>query len=302
MSADDRITDKKQGRRWRTPALLLCVAGTLVLLLVTVQSLREPAALERCIPDDERPAPEAGHINMTFESGRLFPPYGEQETQGTGDASTLEVVDAPERSGKAVRLAMPPSRGVEADVPSRRFVYPTPDLRWNSGDDAWYGISIYVDEDWDLNQIGDTREHFLAMFSMRWTDLSTSKNGPGNGIGVDRVAGDSVPHFVADRETRGWDYPHPGDDRIDLGPVVKGEWIDFVIHIKWSASPDSGVREYWRDGKLMGRSTKQNMGTDAEVHHRMGIYQGTAVDHERRLYWDNHRVGNSYAEVNPACA
>ena len=300
MPAEDRNAPKKHGRRWRTPVIVVCVATPLALLAL-FELVREFRS-ERCVPNNERPTPSEGHINMTFESGRLFRPYGEQETQGPGDAVTLEVVNAPERPGKAVRLVMPPSAGAEADVPSRRLVYPEPDLRWNSGDDAWYGISVYVDEDWDLSQIADTREHFLAMFGMRWTDLSGSANGPGNGIGMDRVAGNSVPHFVADRETRGWNYRNPGNDRVDLGLVVKGEWIDFVTHIKWSASPDGGVREYWRDGKLVGSSTDQNMGTDAEVHHRMGIYQGTAVDHDRTLYWDNHRIGSSYAEVNPACA
>ena len=50
----------------------------------------------------------------------------------------------------------------------------------------------------------------------------------------------------------------------------------------------------------MGRSTNQNMGTDSPIINRMGIYEGTDVDHERTLYWDNHRIGSSCAAVNPA--
>ncbi len=67
------------------------------------------------------------------------------------------------------------------------------------------------------------------------------------------------------------------------------------------ANPGQGVREYWRDGRLMGRSTRQNLPVDSPVVRRTGLYEGTAVDHTRTLYWDNDRVGTSYAEVDPAC-
>jgi hypothetical protein len=136
--------------------------------------------------------------------------------------------------------------------------------------------------------------------SFRWRDISKDSNGPGNGIILSRL-GDGQPHFVARRETRGWNHEDGSSpEEIDLGPVVKGKWIDFVVHVRWSDG-DDGVREYWRDGVLMGRSTKQNMGTDSPVIHRMGLYQGASIDHTRTLYWDNHRIGRSYIEVDPAC-
>lgn len=303
-SLEPNAADRRRRRRGRPYAVAV---GLIALVLILTVGIRDRGLRKDetpvCLPDDSPRATDASRINFTFEDGEIFPPYGNVERQGNGEQSDIAVVPSPDDTGKAVRLVMPPSRGAESDIPSRTLVYPTPDLRWRSGDEVWYGISVYVDEDWDLSQIMENRGYFLAMLGMRWTDLSVTENGPGSGINMTLVGDDPVPHFVSRRETRGWEFSDgAGNDLIDLGRVVKGQWTDFVIHIKWSASPEGGLREYWRDGELMGRSTKQNMGTDAEIHHRMGIYQGTAIDHSRTIFWDNHRIGGSYAEVNPACS
>ncbi len=292
---------RRRGRRYAIAGGVIALVLILI-VVIPIEGLREDPA-PGCLPEDTPRSTDPSRINFTFEDGELFPPYGNVERQGNGEQSEVAVVPSPDGPGKAVRLVMPPSPGADSDTPNRTLVYPTPDLRWRSGDEAWYGISIYIDEDWDLSQIEENRSYFLAMLGMRWTDLSITENGPGNGINMTLVGDDPVPHFVSRRETRGWEFSDDaGNDLIDLGRVVKGRRNDFVIHIKWSASPEGGLREYWRDGKLMGRSTKQNMGTDAEVHHRMGIYQGTAVDHQRTIFWDNHRIGESFEEVNPACS
>ena len=244
------------------------------------------------------PAPADIPLNLTFETDGVVPPYDDfVEEQGSGSEAEHEVVEDPARTGEgALRLKLPASDGEKSRSQLR-----VPDLSFESGDDYWYGISVYVDEDWDLEQIDDDAELFGAVFSFRWRDISTDANGPGNGIVLDRLE-DGRPHFIARRETRGWNYADgDGADTIDLGPVRKGQWIDFVIHIRWSDNAEDGLREYWRDGRLMGRSANQTMATDSPVINRMGLYQGSAVDHDRTLYWDNHRIGGSYAEVNPAC-
>lgn len=287
----------------------MAVAALLVSLLVLACGGSEGGRREVvCPPADERPDRQ---FDATFESadskddGDGPPdPYGFILEQGRGDEATTTVVPAPGKDGSALKMVMPPSRGAEADEPNRLQLHPSPEMSWRTGDDVYYGISIYIDEDWDLSQVDANRQQFQTMFSMRWGgDLGQQENGPGGGFNLKKVEGDSVPHFLASREDDGFDYPDDGGtDEIDLGPVVKAEWIDFVVHIKWSDEASGGVREYWRDGVLMGRSTNQNLGTDGPVIHRMGMYQGTAVDHTRTLYWDNHRIGSSYEAVDPACA
>ncbi len=157
-------------------------------------------------------------------------------------------------------------------------------------------------------------------------------NGPGCGITLkSRLVTSNTgtkfsdgPHFVSARETRNgdstWTFNDSAkvtingitvttaSDPLDLGPVVKGRWIDFVLHIKWSKDPTRwpALREYYRDGVLVAKSTLQNLGNEWDVtkaiRSRMGIYQGPSVDHHRTLYWLPERVGNSYADVDPSVA
>jgi hypothetical protein len=293
----------RERRRRRAPR-----TGLLVALLLATTSAGTAAADDRGagadVPRQDRSEGERffpPSLDADFESDGVFPPYEAPLTEGNGRRATTRLVDAPRKAGRAVRFVMPPSRGVRRDTPNRMQLSPAGDLSWRHGADVWYGISVYIGTNWKLSQVVDDRRHFASLFSFRWRDISRRKNGPGAGIKMSRVRGDSRPRFVAERETRGWRYrDRGGRDSIDLGPVVKRRWIDFVVHIRWSATRRGGIREYWRDGRLMGRSRLRNMGTDSPVIHRMGLYQGTAVDHQRTLYWDNHRVGRSYAEVDPS--
>jgi hypothetical protein len=50
----------------------------------------------------------------------------------------------------------------------------------------------------------------------------------------------------------GW--PGGGSKEVhDLGPLVRGRWIDWVVHIKFSARQDRALVEVWRDGALVAR-------------------------------------------------
>ncbi len=45
-------------------------------------------------------------------------------------------------------------------------------------------------------------------------------------------------------------------DDIDMGRIEPGRSIDLVFRIRWSAHDGTGVRQVWRDGKLLGTSTR----------------------------------------------
>jgi hypothetical protein len=162
----------------------------------------------------------------------------------------------------------------------------------HAGQERWYGVSMYLGDDWLLEQLEKNRPLFLGTLGFRYTE--TDDNGPGSNIGVRREG--PTPIFSTSLIPEG-----EGDDVGDqlLGPVAKNRWIDFVLHIRWSLGAD-GLREVWRDGVNMGRYEGPTLALSSAFEHRMGVYQGTAVDHTRTLYWDNHRVGTSYAAVDPA--
>ena len=99
---------------------------------------------------------------------------------------------------------------------------------------------------------------------------------------------------------RGLLHDGKGLDKLDLGPIVTGQWMDFVCHIRWSTTANNALRECWRDGEYMGSRTSLNA-VDTNPHtFRAGQYQTTEVDHARTTYVDNVRIGTSYLAVDPS--
>ena len=91
-----------------------------------------------------------------------------------------------------------------------------------------------------------------------------------------------------------------GLDKLDLGPIVSGRWMDFVCHIRWSTTSTNALRECWRDGVYMGASRTVNAVAGNRHYLRIGQYQETNIGHTRTTYFDNVRIGTSYAAVDPA--
>ena len=175
----------------------------------------------------------------------------------------------------------------------------------------WYGFSLYYDKNWNL--MGGLRKEVSAS---DWIDpvgwRTQGKNGSLNFSGDMNLSNAngkaykkfSTPHMILRRNTvknnEHFYKDGKGLDKLDLGPIVTGRWMDFVCHIRWSTSAHNALRECWRDGKYMGAKRSRNA-VDTEVHHlRIGVYQETSVRHARTLYADNVRIGTSYAAVDPS--
>jgi len=93
-----------------------------------------------------------------------------------------------------------------------------------------------------------------------------------------------------------------------LGDIVKGEWIDFVVHVKWTHE-DDGFFKVWRDGKLVVNhqgSTYMDYPAKQGPYFKAGNYKGASNwpgTSPRVIYIDEFRMGNgeaSYEDVNPA--
>jgi len=100
-----------------------------------------------------------------------------------------------------------------------------------------------------------------------------------------------------------------GSKAYDLGPYRRGEWTDWVMHVKWSYKSD-GLLEVWQNGKQVIRQKGPNAFNDAKgPYFKMGIYKGwknpdrpsDAVS-RRLLYHDEFRMAGAngcYADVAP---
>jgi MYXO-CTERM domain-containing protein len=80
------------------------------------------------------------------------------------------------------------------------------------------------------------------------------------------------------------------------GKATAGKWHRVVIHVKWSASADTGLTDLWFDGDQVVTAGKAQtfLGTPAFVQH--GILRDT-IDTVETLYFDDARSGTALADV-----
>ena len=80
------------------------------------------------------------------------------------------------------------------------------------------------------------------------------------------------------------------------GKATAGAWHRVVVHVKWSASADSGLTNLWFDGVQVVTAGKAQtfLGTPAFVQH--GILRDT-IDKVETLYFDDARSGTTLDDV-----
>lgn len=90
--------------------------------------------------------------------------------------------------------------------------------------------------------------------------------------------------------------------KIDLGPVTKNTWHEFVFHFIHSYQED-GLIEIWHNGVKVLAHTGGNMYNNASMPKwKIGVYKaafktGTSDVYKRVVYFDNIKVGNQMATL-----
>lgn len=179
---------------------------------------------------------------------------------------------------------------------------PSSKYTWNVDDkgttDLWFGSSVWLGSGWYKD----------SMTTSKWATFHSWRSSAANGSMNTEIhpASDGVPHFWLRRNTV-YSWPDGlGTDMMDLGPVPYGangtdggRWTDFVFHIRFSTTSSNALREAWVNGIYKGRKTSMN--AVAGTHRfRAGVYQTTSIPQTRELWWDQVKVGTSYADVDPA--
>lgn len=98
-----------------------------------------------------------------------------------------------------------------------------------------------------------------------------------------------------------------GDELIDLGPVVKDFWHQYVFHIRHSTG-SNGFVEVWQNGKKVVSHTGKTSGLSTQPIWKIGVYKHTwekrsTSTSKRVVYYDNVKIGNrnaTYEEMLPS--
>lgn len=213
---------------------------------------------------------------------------------------SAQIVSAPERPGKhAVKFTL---YKTDPDVSTSR----RSELRLNpvpANSEQWYGFSVFVPHEYAK----DPSYEIIA----QWAGLPDFDLGETWRVPVVTLTIRNDQFGVSDR----WD-PRPvsvkfkeaGSQGWKLGAVAKGEWTDWVFHMKWSYKSD-GLLQVWKNGKLVVSRTGPNTYNDEHGPFlKIGIYKPDWKYNDkskttmRVIYFDQVRVGNassSYKDVVP---
>jgi hypothetical protein len=164
--------------------------------------------------------------------------------------------------------------------------------------EGWYGFSQYFPDSYVSGSTGEV----IGQWHDQADEGEHVDRSPSNTL----LTGDGRIKWMAR-----WDADKimdsgfsDGLEYIDLGPIPKNKWIDWVIHIKYSHT-NAGILEVWMNGeKVIERVNMPNSyNDDAYPYFKFGVYKWNwGATSQKVIYYDEVRVGNensSYDEVKP---
>lgn len=162
--------------------------------------------------------------------------------------------------------------------------------------ERWFGLSTYLPEDYP-----DGLADIVFQIHERPGDCEEYRSPPlylrvGDGQMTWKTRWDSK---------RCSDGNEPeGTANVSSAPIVRGRWVDWVVHVRWSYESD-GLVEVWQDGRQVARREGPNTYNDErEQYLKVGSYWLSGQDDvdQRVSFVDEVRMagpGATYDDVAP---
>jgi MYXO-CTERM domain-containing protein len=82
--------------------------------------------------------------------------------------------------------------------------------------------------------------------------------------------------------------------------LVRGQWQDFILHVKWSPDPAVGFVELWHNGqRVLSRYAHATMYPGDGIYLKLGLYRGDTVQPVGVVYHDGFVQGTRLEDVLP---
>lgn len=163
------------------------------------------------------------------------------------------------------------------------------------GTEAWFGWALYLPGDWQV------------LPPLGWVTFASIYGPPSNGSGPLRIGIEGSGDVIAWHRDIATSFDSPWSM-----PVVRGQWMDFAMHVKMSASATIGFVELWLNlsagweiQTLTGGVTRLPMATLGPANGgganaaRISAYRKVGMFPEMTCYFGGHRIGSSLAAVDP---
>lgn len=149
--------------------------------------------------------------------------------------------------------------------------------RFREGDETWTSVSVYFPESFPVYDKWSLFTQFKEPFG----------GTPPSQLGL---SNDRITVFGPGSES-----PRKN---FDAGPVVRGQWIDMLVHHKWSTSSSVGFVEVFRNGNVVVPKTQiKTMENSNPLFLSTGHYRDKTITQDAILYIDEVRVGPSRSSV-----
>jgi hypothetical protein len=218
-------------------------------------------------------------------------------SKGGPEHNKLSNSDSPVRAGKTAFKHWVSSRGERSELAMRRT---------EIGGTYWYGWSMYLPADFD-HRGSDTIVMQLASWpTPRNGRFPHSANGPYLEIQPD---GRLIMHL----QHKGEDTDMVCDDFVVAEDItnLRGNWIDFVMHAKWTGNRDgvfqlwirSGDKQFVQKVDYSGPTWWNDEG--AGPYFKMGAYMGEPGwkgPQSRTVYTDEYRLGDETSSFDEVAA
>jgi len=91
------------------------------------------------------------------------------------------------------------------------------------------------------------------------------------------------------------------DDRIVWSaPLVRGQWLDFILHVKWSANPRIGFVELYYNGELvLPRQGSATLFKGMQNYLKQGLYRDESIGQVGVVYHDAMIQATALEDVLP---
>jgi hypothetical protein len=245
--------------RQRTNLLPVVIAGVAVLVIAVVLVLR---------PETTAP-PARGAHRLDFETGDL----SQYDSVQRAADDRLRVVSAPRREGRyAARFEVragdtqAATTGIRAELIAER----DGGREVGPGDERWYRWSTMFSRSYPLSEDWQT--------FVQWKN-----DGTGSPPLAMTVNGDEI--LLSGGEQNDF-------HEFWKAPIARGEWHDFVAHIRWSTSERNGFVELWHDGRrVVPRTPTATLYTDEDGraipnYLKVGLYRSAAIKTTQVLFHD----------------
>ncbi len=166
--------------------------------------------------------------------------------------------------------------------------------------EKWFGFSNYLPGDFVTDPLA---EKIAQWHDMPDWNLGENWRSPPVSFGI--INGRYYLHIMWASAAVNTNLNKDGEKKVDLGPVDKMKWNDWVFHIKFSYKSD-GILEVWKNKvKVFSLYGPNSFNDKAYPYFKVGIYKwgwdgwaSYSPASKRVLYYDEIRIGNANSNLN----